>query len=201
MFGKNNRNNNNVDTKILAYLWGAFPLRVALGFMATALLATTWAVSTINERTANVERATKELSLGQNTKEKNANIYRLMEEARRLTVSGNSTKNADQIRDIYGQVLNADPNNASAYIELAKLELKVSKATAYKDKTEASRLKEQAIRDLALAKSIYEKTNQEEKAEQTRKVMDDINKGIATYNLCFPTTAISSVPGSNCSKL
>lgn len=55
-------------------------------------------------------------------------------------------------------MLNADPDNASAYIELAKLELKVSKATAYKDNTEASRLKKEAIRDLALAKSIYEKT-------------------------------------------
>ena len=196
MFGRNN-----LGTKITAYIWGAFPLRIAGGLMLVALLASAWAISSLNERQETVDRSIQKLSLTQNTKEKNASIYTLMEEARRLSRTGNFTKNADQIRSMYGEVLATDPNNASAYVELAKLDLKVSRATAYKDKAEASNLKAQGISNLLQAKSIYEATGQKDKAAQSQKVINDINGGIASYNWCFPTTPVSSVPGSNCSKI
>lgn len=196
MFGKNN-----TGTKVLAYLWGAFPLQVAGSFMLVALLVSGWAVSTLKQRDQTVERSVSKLSSTQDVREKNASIYALMQEAQRLTRSGNFMKNADQVRGIYSQVLTADPNNAGAYVELAKLDLKASQATAYKEKAEASNLKAQGITNLQKAKSIYEATGLTDKAAQTQKVIADINGGIASYNWCFPTTPVSSVPGSNCSKL
>jgi hypothetical protein len=192
---------NNLGTKITAAIWGAFPLHIAGGLMLVALLAGAWSISSLNERQQNVEQSVQKLSSSQDAKEKNASIYTLLQEARLLTRSGNFMKNADQIRRVYSEVLATDPNNASAYVELAKLDLKVSRATAYKDKAEASNLKAQGISNLIKAKSIYEATGQKDKAAQSQKVINDINGGIAPYNWCFPTTPVSLVPGSNCSKI
>lgn len=197
MFG----NNNNRSTKITALVWGAFPLRVAGGLMLVALLATTWGVSTLEGRQQTVNKSIDKLSSSSDVKEKNTSIYLLLEEARRLTRSGNFMKNSDQIRSIYSQVLATDPNNAGAYVELAKLDLKVSASVAYKDKTSASNLKAQGITHLEKAQGIYEATGQQDKATQTKKVIADIKGEIAPYNWCFPTTPGNSVPGYNCSKL
>lgn len=191
--------NHSVGTKVLAYLWGAFPLRVAGGLMMVAIIATVWSVSNLEGRQQTVNNSMQKLQNG-NVKEKNASVYLLMEEARRQKV-GNFMENAPAIREIYNQVIAADPKNAGAYVELAKLDLMVSQATEYKDPHSAVALKETSIAALHKAQAIYQQEGLNDKSQQTRKVIADIQGKIAPYNWCFPTTGGNSVPGTNCSKL
>ena len=156
------------------------------GLLVLGIIVGVYSGTRLRNREDNLYKNINQLS-SENTRDKSQALVALFKEEKLLSHS-TRPDNDEKLDVIYQEILQADPKNADVYIRIARRNLKQSQATRYESKTEAEKLKQQGIKNLETAKKLYQEKGWSSKEEQTAKLIEDINNGVASYNWCFPTT-------------
>ncbi|MEQ9238050.1 MAG: hypothetical protein RIG66_28645 [Coleofasciculus sp. E2-BRE-01] len=178
------RNKNDMDLlQIIASLLSG---KFLSGLLVLGIIVGVYSGTRLRNREDNLYKNINQLS-SQNTRDKSQALVALFKEEKLLSHS-TRPDNDEKLDLIYQEILQVDPKNVDVYIRMARRNLKQSQATRYESKTEAENLKQQGIRNLETARKLYQEKGWSSKEEQTAKLIEDINNGVASYNWCFPTT-------------
>ncbi|MEQ8385691.1 MAG: hypothetical protein RH949_25370 [Coleofasciculus sp. A1-SPW-01] len=178
------RNKN--DIGLLQIIASLLSGKLLSGLLVLGIIVGVYSGTRLRNREDNLYKNINQLS-SQNTKEKSQALVALFKEEKLLSHS-TRPDNDEKLDLIYQEILQVDPKNVDVYIRMALRNLKQSQATRYESKTEAEKLKQQGIRNLETARKLYQEKGWSSKEEQTVKLIEDINNGVASYNWCFPTT-------------
>jgi hypothetical protein len=168
------------------------------GLLVLGIIVGVYSGTRLRNREDNLYKNINQLS-SQNTRDKSQALVALFKEEKLLSHS-TRPDNDEKLDLIYQEILQVDPKNVDVYIRMARRNLKQSQATRYESKTEAENLKQQGIRNLETARKLYQEKGWSSKEEQTAKLIEDINNGVASYNWCFPTTLADPLGASHFGK-